>query len=67
MPDFRLELAVPDPIPEGRAAFTFYWSSNASGSFESTYGPYLNQSQGGMCISGVLRVGVGVAGQGAGP
>ena len=27
----------------------------------------LNQSQGGMCISGVLRVGVGVAGQGAGP
>ena len=28
---------------------------------------YLNQSQGGMCISGVLRVGVGVAQQGAGP
>ena len=43
MPDFRLELAVPDPIPEGRAAFTFYWSANASGSFESTYGPYLGR------------------------
>ena len=29
--------------------------------------PYLNQSQGGMCMSGVLRVGVGVPRQGAGP
>ena len=27
----------------------------------------LNQSQGGMCMSGVLRVGVGVPRQGAGP
>ena len=27
----------------------------------------LNQNQGGMCISGVLRVGVGVAQQGVGP
>ena len=27
----------------------------------------LNQSQGGMCIFGVLRVGVGVAQQGVGP
>ena len=28
---------------------------------------HLNQSQGGMCMSGVLRVGVGVPRQGAGP
>ena len=41
MPDFRLELMVPDPIPAGRAKSTFYWSSNARGSFESTYGPDL--------------------------
>ena len=36
MPEFRLELMVPDPIPAGRANSTFYWSSNARGSFEST-------------------------------
>ena len=35
---------------------------------DADFGPvvFLYQSQGGMCISGVLRVGVGVAGQGAG-
>ena len=43
MPDFRLELTVPDPIPEGRATYTFYWSSNAQDSFESTYGPHLGR------------------------
>ena len=43
MPDFRLELMVPDPIPEGRATSTFYWSSNARDSFESTYGPHLGR------------------------
>ena len=43
MPDFRLELMLPDPIPEGRATSTFYWSSNDRGSFESTYGPYLGR------------------------
>ena len=43
MPDFRLELVVPDPIPSGLAASTFYWSSNARGSFESTYGPHLGR------------------------
>ena len=41
MPEFRLELMVPRTIPSGRSASTFYWSSNASGSFESTYGPDL--------------------------
>ena len=30
-------------------------------------GNFLNQSQGGMCIFGVLRVGVGVAQQAVGP
>ena len=34
---------------------------------DKAYFEVLNQSQGGMCISGVLRVGVGVVGQGAGP
>ena len=43
MPAFSLELMVPDPIPEGRATSTFYWSSNARGSFESTYGPDLGR------------------------
>ena len=43
MPEFRLELMVPDPIPAGRANSTFYWSSNARGSFESTYGPDLGR------------------------
>ena len=43
MPDFRLELMVPDPIPAGRAKSTFYWSSNARDSFESTYGPDLGR------------------------
>ena len=41
MPDFRLELTVPHPIPADRATSTFYWSSNAAGSFVSTYDPYL--------------------------
>ena len=43
MPDFRLELMVPDPIPEGLDSSTFYWSSNARGSYESTYGPHLGR------------------------
>ncbi len=41
MPDYSLKLVVPNLIPEDRATSTFYWSSNAAGSFESTYGPYL--------------------------
>ena len=37
MPDFRLRLTVPNPIPESSAKSTFYWSSGAPGSFDSTY------------------------------
>ncbi len=43
MPDYRLELSIPDPIPEGRATSIFYWSASARDSFESTYGPYLGR------------------------
>lgn len=43
MPDFRLELVIPNPLPEGRSASTFYWSSNARDSFESTFGPHLGR------------------------
>lgn len=41
MPDFRLELMVPPSIRADGATSTFYWSSNASDSFVSTYGPGL--------------------------
>ncbi len=37
MPDFRLQLTVPSPIPESSAKSTFYWSSGAPSSFDSTY------------------------------
>ena len=43
MPDFRLELTVPQAVPEDRSTTTFYWSSNARDSFESTYGPNLEK------------------------
>ena len=43
MPSFSLELMVPDPVPDARAASTFYWSSSSSDSFESTYGPHLGR------------------------
>ena len=43
MPNFRLELMVPDHIPEDRARSTFYWSSDTRNSFESTYGPHLGK------------------------
>ena len=41
MPDFNLKLMIPDPVPDGQAKSTFYWSSKAADSFESNYGPYL--------------------------
>ena len=41
MPDFRLQLTVPDLIPESCAKSTFYWPTGASGSFVSTCGPLL--------------------------
>lgn len=41
MPNFRLELTIPDPVPQALATSTFYWSSNSPGSFFSTYGPHL--------------------------
>lgn len=41
MPHFSLELTVPADIPEACAKSTFYWSSDNSHSFESTYGPGL--------------------------
>ena len=41
MPNFRLELIVPEPIPEDQVTSTFYWSSSTRDSFESTYGPHL--------------------------
>ena len=37
MPNFRLQLAVPNPIPESSARSTFYWPSGSPGSFDSTY------------------------------
>ena len=37
MPDFRLQLTVPSPIPESSAKSTFYWSSDAPSSFDATY------------------------------
>ena len=37
MPDFRLQLTVPRPIPESSAKSTFYWSTGTLGSFDSTY------------------------------
>ena len=37
MPDFRLQLTVPSPVPESSAKSTFYWASGAPGSFDSTY------------------------------
>ena len=43
MPNFRLELTVPDPVPQDQATSTFYWSSNTAGSFVSTYGPNLGR------------------------
>ena len=43
MPGFRLELVIPNPIPEDRSTSTFYWSSNTRHSFESTYGPHLER------------------------
>ena len=43
MPEFRLELTVPRAVPEDRATTTFYWSSNASNSFETMYGPNLGR------------------------
>lgn len=43
MPEFRLELTVPHVVPEDRATTTFYWSSNARNSFESTFGPDLGK------------------------
>lgn len=37
MPDFRLQLTVPDPVPENIGRSTFYWSLSDPGTFESTY------------------------------
>ena len=48
------------PILTGRADYAFLATNGKPVSV-------LNQSQGGMCIFGVLRVGVGVAQQAVGP
>ena len=43
MPDFSLELLIPDTLPKERATSAFYWVSGNPCSFDTAYGPNLGQ------------------------